>query len=212
MWRVKNFLLGALLTIGLSISASCAALPAEMPPYLALVTPILPGLRGQCTGAIVAPRLVVTARHCAEAARRVVAMTGQEAIVTEAKVSLVHDVAVLTVDRTLWVSEYAQFAQPAQGVQTTVFGFCPYMVGHVVRHAFYLGLVSAELQDGNTYDLGKWQVINGEICGGDSGLPMVQDGKIVGVLSAVESEMPWFAIGDVAYTVPVEYATALLSE
>lgn len=199
-----------LVTIAILNLVGCAPAPLDMPSYLALVTPSLPGLSGQCTGAIVAPRKVVTARHCVETGRRVVTMTGQEALVTEARVSNLHDVAVLTVDRTLWVSEYAEFGQPQLGVQATLMGFCPYMVSHVVRHGFYGGLVNALMQDGNEYDLGVWQMVGSQICGGDSGLPIVQNGKVVGVLSAVETNIPWFAIGDVAYSVPVEYAVALL--
>jgi hypothetical protein len=199
----------------LFIVTGCAS--ATMPPFLVLITPVLPSGDGLCTGAVVSPTEIVTAGHCAKTAMRVVTVNGQEAWVRSAKISTEHDVAVLTVDRVLWVSAFAEFANPALGVDTIIYGYCPYQVGYVARHAFYDGLLTLRVQSGGTWDYGVWILpsipgMSNKICGGDSGSPLTQNGKVVGILAAVESDVFWVALGSTTYSTPVRYAQELLDE
>lgn len=133
----------------------------------------------------------------------------------KATISTVHDVAILHTDRVLWVQDYAEFGQPQLGVQAQAWGYCPWQVGFVPRLAYYNGLVTETVEDGPPLDYGEWLLpsipgASNKFCGGDSGSPILQSNRIVGVLSAVQSDMFFIALGSRAFTVPVEHAIALL--
>ncbi len=183
--------------------------PQGMPPFLVLLTPTVPTPEGQCTGAVVSPREIVTAKHCVETVRRAVTVTGQEAWIASFDVSQDHDIAILRTDRVLWVSAFADFANPELGMQATLYGYCPYIVSHVARHAFYNGLVTEQVEDWPDYDYGLWIVTKGKVCGGDSGTPVLQRGKVVGIISLANKDV---YAGKLAYTVPTSFVREMLDE
>lgn len=202
------------LLIALWLLSGCAV-PASMPPFLALITPIIPGIPGGCSGAVVGPREVLTAKHCVDTAARVVTVYGQEAWVVDARLSPAHDVAILIVDRVLFVDKYAEFANPALNEPAYLFGYCPYQVSHVPRHAFYNGLVDVEIQGNPLATYGEWILPTlpstaNEVCGGDSGTSVLQNGKVVGILSGGHIRVFFIPLASTAYTVPVEHAWELL--
>lgn len=179
-----------------------------MPPYLVLLTPALPIAEGQCTGIVVAPRQVLAPRHCVATVRRVVTVTGQEAWIGGVVLSNEHDLALLTTESVLWVREFAEFARPELGKQATLYGFCPYMISHIARMGFYNGLVTQEIEGWPTFDYGLWVMTKGKICGGDSGSPLLQNGKVVGIVSLANKDI---YAGKLAYAVPVDYALELIN-
>lgn len=202
----------ALLAILVTLT-SCAP-PAGVPTYLALLTPMFPSSNGTCSGAVISPTEVVTAAHCVPSARRVVTVAGQEAWVVGARLLTTNDVAILTVDRVLWVTDYAEFARPVLGVQTLAWGYCPYQVSAVPRRAFYNGLVTLTVEGLPEQDYGEWILpavpnLANKLCGGDSGGVLVQHGKVVGIVAAVYSDLFFVSLGSKAYSVPTEYLEGL---
>lgn len=203
-------LLGVLLAMMLT---SCVP-SAPVPAYLALLTPMWPGIPGSCTGFVVSPREVMTAGHCAEN-QRIVTTTGQVAWVASAYTSPDHDVAVLVTDRVLWVSDFAELGHPALGKSASLWGYCPFQVGYVERRAIYNGLVDATIQGMPERTLGEWIFpvlpgVDNEVCPGDSGSPIVQGGKVVGIVSGGHIPVFFLQLADVVFTVPTEYGAALL--
>jgi hypothetical protein len=193
----------------LFVVTGCAVLP--VPSFLVMLTPDFPSMKGRCTGAVIEARVVLTAAHCVSSVSRVVTGYGQEAYIIGARISDEHDVAILYTDRPLFVREYATLGNPDMGVAAALWGTCPYFMPHHARPAAYNGLMDIELVDGGSLAFGQWWMlpatgdVPGKACGGDSGGFILSQGKVVGVLSMVESDSYFFAIGSIAYTVPASY-------
>lgn len=190
---------------------------AGVPPYLALVTPAFPGMSGSCTGFVVAPKQVVTAKHCVATAKRIVTANGQEAWIASVRVSAQHDIAILTTEQVLWVAQFAALGHPALGRPAQIWGFCPYQISFVPRHALYNGLVETEIQNVGHDAFGEWLMpaipgANNTICPGDSGGPIVQDGKVVGVVSGGYIPVWFVALATRVYATRVDVVEEMVED
>lgn len=208
----RLYLLFAAIALCLALTA-CA--PAQMPSYLVRITPAIPFGNGLCSGAILSPHEVLTAKHCVASARRILTAYGQEAWVQGARVSETHDVAILYTESVLWTQEFAALGKPEVGQPVTLWGVCSFYFAHVPRYALYNGLFTERTEDGTETDYGWFVMLpapgnSNKACGGDSGGFALQGNRVVGVTSALYSEY-WFAkIGVNVFMVPTEYATELL--
>lgn len=205
-----------LATICILFALTGCAAPPGIPPYLAMLTPSYPSMDGRCTGAVISPREVLTAAHCLKWISRVVTAGGQEAYIINARVSLVADVAIVETDRVLWVESFAKLGNAQLGVRGELYGTCPFYMPHQVRYAMYNGLEDVPMTDITTVTLGGWFMlptlgdVQGNACGGDSGGFILQNGLIVGITDAVQTETFFSKIGSHVYTVPAHFAQELI--
>jgi len=198
----KLFVLFLSLLSLLSLFAGCTFATVQMPSYVVMLTQLYPSTINRCTGVLVDPTHVLTAAHCVDTVRRVITPDGQEGRVIDYQIAK-HDMALLELDRIMWVSEYATLGKAHKG-EAQIYGTCPYYWGHQARQAIYAGLWSAQLADGYWIDFRVWDTLGSdEVCGGDSGGVVIQNNKVVGITSMVESES-WLSIGTRFYTVPAE--------
>lgn len=198
------------------ILCGCSVPFTPMPSSIVMLTPAFPVINGRCTGVIVDATHVLTAAHCVESARRVITPWGQEARIESHEAWPESDIALLKTDRVLLTDHYAELGNAAINTPAQLYGTCPYYWGHQARTVFYGGLFDSPSPDkafAMTY--GVWYAMprygdENKACGGDSGGVVMQDGKVVGIISAIESEYPFWAIGTTIFAIPSQTIEGLL--
>jgi hypothetical protein len=114
-----------------------------------------------------------------------------------------NDAAILTVNKVLWMVEYATLGEAQPGT-AQFYGTCPYYWGHQARQALYLTRENIRIGETTYADFDAWAVVGDDsgVCGGDSGGVAIQDGAVVGTISMVAASVFWVKWGRVFYTVP----------
>lgn len=209
----------AILALILAISLSSCNSVTQMPIYVVMLTTEGPMTTVRCTGVMVDPETVITAGHCSELTR-VVTQGGSQAGIRLFIRWMLYDIAIMKTDKEIHLGEYAEFGSPTMGSLGTVWGVCPYYFSHTIRRVFSVGEVhDMELLDGNilysrTYDYWKTAFdLGGDrrmVCGGDSGGAVVQNGKVVGITSAIHSEHIIYKIGNDLFAVNGETVKDLI--
>lgn len=204
-----------LLPLLLLLLAGCTS-SLGVPSYVVMLTNnyYSMGPVTRCTGVLVDPQMVLTAAHCVEAVERAIMPDGQEAWVSGSELLEQADVALLFLDSPIRASQYATIGHPKTGQIAQIFGTCPYFWSHQVRLALYSGMLSLQYEDGTWVDFDQWVSFDRQnaVCGGDSGGPIIQDGVVVGVTSAVESRNPFVAYGVTFYSAPSTLVNELLED
>lgn len=172
--------------------------------------------RGTCTGIVLDEHRIATARHCiAMNTLRAILPTGQEIFIEADRVEeiLDQDLAILTTAQRIALPQFAQLASPTSTITGTIIGFCPYYVQASSRQAEYLGRALV-FDDNNVLQLldgwrMTWTSRASVVCGGDSGGAVMQNGKVVGLISSVQPLVADRPVGVVFATVPLDYILEL---
>lgn len=183
------------------------------PDYMVMLTGLYPDSQNRCTGALYDPWTILTVAHCANSndLGRAVTQNGQQATYHALAVWVREDFALLRLDHPLFTTEYANLGAPDVRKTAFIYGTCPLYFPQNPKPATYVGIEHVgQIRPYRDYD--HWHTLNEMVCGGDSGGFAVQDGKIVGFTSAVESDNPFISLGTEVYLVPVEYIRGLLMQ
>ena len=193
-----------------AILAGCSSLP---PDYLVKLTPQYAGGKGSCTGMLLYPDVVLTAGHCTEL-KRVVTWGGDEAYVVDRVESGITDMALLVLDREIHTVYRPEFGDVDHEKPARFYGLCPMQWGASPRWGWHVERVRYPYEDSGPY-VDNWQMSEGfrlsnMICGGDSGGLVMQENKIVGILSGIYVWFPYQQSGDEVVTIPTQYVDEMV--
>jgi len=183
----------------------CAA-PSSMPPYVVMLTDFLPSVEARCSGVLIDETHILTAEHCSGLVR-VVSQAGQDALVEPVEQWPLVDLAIMKSSVPIHANQYAEFAEVESNIFANLWGNCPFYFPHTIRPAMYMGYFEdVKIDNGDVYDFSAWYMADADgsttfSCGGDSGGVMVQSGKVVGMVSAVEHSVPFFPFGHFVLTI-----------
>lgn len=208
---MKSLLVVALIVVALVLS-SCINV---QPEWIVKMSATLPGLQGICTGIVVDRHSLITASHCEERGMyHTVLRNGQDIEfdreLTEQVID--QDFVVLRSDEEMILMEYAEIGEPEPGL-ARIYGFCPYYRPDLYRPVEYVSRDMRVDRSLQIHIVDTWQVASSAdheyACAGDSGGAVVQNGKVVGLLVTLESELSWPVYGSTIHSVPIDCVMGL---
>jgi len=143
---------------------------------------------GQCSGVVVAPRVVMTAAHCIAPGAGTVDLGGDTANVTSVWVDryytgdVDHDLAALQLDRDAAITPLAIAAPVLGPVRLVGFGATVANGPRGGRHAVVTEIGEVDLRQARAGGAGA------TTCTGDSGGAAIANGALVGVITAGDDE------------------------
>jgi S1-C subfamily serine protease len=202
---MKKWLVAAVFVLATPLSAAdwTTVVAAVEPTMVHIAAQMDEDTYGLCTGAYVAPQLVLTAAHCFEGAKELYLLPSKQPVMLFVK-DMAADLALLRTSEPGTALPLAE-KTPPRGTAIALIGF-PWRTPEAV---FQAGYVSSTLF--NNPKLGPARFIYADVMVivGDSGAPVVnQAGQLVGVVSAGAGE----GTDHIAVLVPVEVVSDFLRQ
>lgn len=189
------------LLVFLLILAGCVSPSSDMPEYVVMLTEAWPNAERRCTAVAFSAVDVLTAAHCQDMTR-IVTLWGQEAKVHVQYQYPDTDMVLLRADVPLALRSFARWGASDRRQPAQVYGNCPRYWSHIPRGVVYVRDEEIQINEMPAYHTQRWKSTTNQLCGGDSGGPVIQNGRVVGIVSAVETEVPWLALGTDIFVVP----------
>lgn len=159
-------------------------LGACTPSYFVMLTRITPDGSYRCSGSVLDPNHILTADHClALGTLRIETQQGKTTYAYPLTRFPELDVAVLRTVQPLDLPSYASLGEVDKTQPAYLYGVCPHHFSTTPRKVRW---VSDDWQTNYGIACDKW-IVENSACGSDSGGPVIQNGKLVGMTLAVKS-------------------------
>lgn len=206
------FIVCAVLMLGCTVENDVSVAP----PYVVMLTNGTVVNNKRCGGVAIDAFHVLSAMHCnkLQGPRRVVTKYLQEANLIEIQMDLYSDLVLYKTSAPLYISEYAQFAEPSKSAVSAMYGMCTYYPSFVAR---FFSLVHRGMPvmtgDNVMRSLDTWSSVLHKACMSDSGGAVIQGGKVVGIVhGVVYDNLVLNPIGNVMFTIGYGHITSFLSQ
>lgn len=169
---------GLLLLLLIPVLGDCT------PSYFVMLTRVAPDSAYRCSGSMLDESHILTADHCLTLGTlRVETQAGDTTYAYPLARFPELDIAILRTVHPLELPAYASLAEVDKTRPAYLYGVCPHHFSTTPRKAVW---VKDDWRTSYGIACDRW-IVEKSACGSDSGGPVVQDGKLVGMILAVKS-------------------------